>query len=215
MFSEMNLIASFFALFSVMASAENKDFYAFKMDKVDIYFGIPYGKVDDVLREAQLRSLNDTNTIEIQRRYYLKGGPDCPRGLYWGHDNEQKDCLFVNVYTPETADNKTFPVLVWILGGWFNGEHMNDKSLVATKLASNLNSVVVTVQYRVGLNGFFYSNNEYAPGNNGLKDQVLALKWVQANINSFHGDKNHVILIGKECVENLHFGKINLIIGIK
>ena len=56
--------------------------------------------------------------------------------------------------------------------------------------------VFVTLNYRLGIFGFLALGNEYAYGNMGLKDQALALKWVQKNILKFGGDPNQVTIAG-------------------
>lgn len=48
--------------------------------------------------------------------------------------------------------------------------------------------ILVTANYRLGLLGFLSTEDENCPGNFGLKDQVLALKWVRDNIKQFGGD---------------------------
>jgi carboxylesterase type B len=55
--------------------------------------------------------------------------------------------------------------------------------------------VLVTLNYRLGSLGFI-STGEDAPGNNGLKDQVMAMKWIRDNIESFGGDSDSVTLYG-------------------
>lgn len=45
--------------------------------------------------------------------------------------------------------------------------------------------------------GFLNLEDEIAPGNQGLKDQVMALKWVQDNIANFGGDSNNVTIFGE------------------
>lgn len=44
--------------------------------------------------------------------------------------------------------------------------------------------------------GFISTGDEHAPGNNGFKDQVIALRWIQRNIAAFGGDPNLVTLTG-------------------
>ena len=60
------------------------------------------------------------------------------------------------------------------------------------------NIVVVTVGYRVGPFGFLCLGDEYVPGNQGLWDQQMALRWVRQNIQYFGGDKNLVTLGGND-----------------
>lgn len=57
--------------------------------------------------------------------------------------------------------------------------------------------VLVVINYRLGTLGFFSTGDSNAPGNYGMKDQVLALKWVQDNIKYFGGDANQVTLAGQ------------------
>lgn len=57
--------------------------------------------------------------------------------------------------------------------------------------------VLVTMNYRLGPLGFLSVEDDEAPGNNGLKDQVLALKWVKENIAAFGGDPAKVTIFGQ------------------
>ncbi|EMD95913.1 hypothetical protein COCC4DRAFT_122616 [Bipolaris maydis ATCC 48331] len=112
-----------------------------------------------------------------------------------------EDCLFVNVFSPGTAnDTSNLPVFVFIQGGGFsmNGNaNYNGADLID---AADNGMVVVNFNYRVGPYGFLASDEIAADQkfslNNGLKDQRQALKWVQAHIKQFGGDPNHVTIGG-------------------
>lgn len=58
--------------------------------------------------------------------------------------------------------------------------------------------VLVTVNYRLGILGFLSTGDEAAPGNFGIRDQIMALQWVQRNIKSFEGDPERVTLLGSD-----------------
>ncbi|KAI1883743.1 hypothetical protein AGOR_G00234690 [Albula goreensis] len=107
-----------------------------------------------------------------------------------------EDCLYLNIYTPATStvDSK-LPVMVWIHGGSFviGSASSSDGSA----LAAYQDVVLVAVQYRLGILGFFSTGDEQAPGNLGLQDQVAALRWVQENIQSFGGDPGSVTIFGE------------------
>ncbi|TRY99241.1 hypothetical protein DNTS_017485, partial [Danionella cerebrum] len=107
-----------------------------------------------------------------------------------------EDCLYLNIYTPsKPGDDRKLPVMVWIHGG---GYAFGSASVFdAHPLAAYQDVVVVLVQYRLGLLGFFSTGDEHAPGNYGLLDQVAALQWVQENIHSFGGDPGSVTIFGE------------------
>ncbi|XP_050959568.1 uncharacterized protein LOC127160965 isoform X2 [Labeo rohita] len=107
-----------------------------------------------------------------------------------------EDCLYLNIYTPsKPGDNRKLPVMVWIHGGGFSGASAS--IFDGHVLAAYQDVVVVLIQYRLGLLGFFSTGNEHAPGNYGLLDQVAALQWVQENIHSFGGDPGLVTIFGE------------------
>lgn len=128
----------------------------------------------------------------------LRPGESC---LQWDHfkfDVDDKlrgaeDCLFLNVYTPALETDEKLPVYVYIHGGAFmfgNGDYYGPKILTTKKL------VYVNINYRLGPLGFLTLENDLVPGNMGMKDQVLALKWVQKNIAAFGGDPQKVTITG-------------------
>lgn len=107
-----------------------------------------------------------------------------------------EDCLWLNVYTPEVAQVESLrPVLVWIYGGRFLiGSASQNVYSPAYMLDHDL--VMVSIQYRVGPYGFLSTGDASAPGNYGMHDQVLALKWIQENIAQFGGDPGQVTVSG-------------------
>uniref|UniRef100_G1PY65 Carboxylic ester hydrolase n=1 Tax=Myotis lucifugus TaxID=59463 RepID=G1PY65_MYOLU len=106
-----------------------------------------------------------------------------------------EDCLYLNIYTPADLRRKSrLPVMVWIHGGGLvvGGASTYD----GLPLSAHENVVVVIIQYRLGLWGFFSTGDEHSRGNWGHLDQLAALRWVQDNIANFGGDPGSVTIFG-------------------
>ncbi|KAF4268368.1 hypothetical protein CNMCM8714_001577 [Aspergillus fumigatus] len=127
-----------------------------------------------------------------------KHGPICiPTGEYPVGSTKSEDCLFIDVYAPRNASN--LPVFFWIQGGGFNSNSNANYNGTGLIEASGSQIVVVTFNYRVGPYGFLAATEVQNGGslNNGLKDQIKALKWPVVNSSSnFGGNPNHVVLGG-------------------
>ncbi|KAH8420853.1 hypothetical protein KR222_006861, partial [Zaprionus bogoriensis] len=109
-----------------------------------------------------------------------------------------EDCLYLNVYTNNLSPAKPRPVLVWIHGGGFIiGEASRDWYGPDYFIKEDV--VLVTIQYRLGALGFLSlkSPGLNVPGNAGLKDQVMALKWIKNNCASFGGDPDCITVFGE------------------
>ncbi|XP_054308546.1 liver carboxylesterase 1 isoform X2 [Pongo pygmaeus] len=107
-----------------------------------------------------------------------------------------EDCLYLNIYTPADLTKKNrLPVMVWIHGGGLMVGAASTYDGLA--LAAHENVVVVTIQYRLGIWGFFSTGDEHSPGNWGHLDQLAALRWVQDNIASFGGNPGSVTIFGE------------------
>ncbi|XP_052022977.1 pyrethroid hydrolase Ces2e [Apodemus sylvaticus] len=107
-----------------------------------------------------------------------------------------EDCLYLNIYAPTHAqEGSNLPVMVWIHGGALTVgmASMYDGST----LAATEDVVVVTIQYRLGVLGFFSTGDQHARGNWGYLDQVAALRWVQQNIAHFGGNPDRVTIFGE------------------
>ncbi|XP_044593022.1 juvenile hormone esterase-like [Cotesia glomerata] len=95
--------------------------------------------------------------------------------------------------------------MVWINGGaFFSGA--GDDDFFGPDYLIEKDIVLVTINYRLGILGFLNLDDEEASGNQGLKDQVMALKWVQQNIAQFGGDPNNVTIFGESAGEaSVHY----------
>lgn len=112
-----------------------------------------------------------------------------------------EDCLYLNVWTAAKAAERR-PVMVWIHGGaltrgssavpTYDGERLAQKGVV-----------LVSFNYRLGGFGFMAhselteESDAHTSGNQGLLDQLAALRWVQRNIAAFGGDPSNVTIFGE------------------
>ncbi len=120
-------------------------------------------------------------------------------GVFSGPANNNEDCLYLNVFTPNLDPSAKLPVVVWIHGGGnVDGE---TPGYDGAKMASDGKTVVVSMEYRLNLMGFLAHpalDDEGHPfANYGILDQQAVLKWVKRNIAKFGGDKNNVTLGGQ------------------
>jgi para-nitrobenzyl esterase len=139
-----------------------------------------------------------------------KFGNTCPQaeelGVFAGPASITEDCLFLNVFTTRLGKggkSSGLPVIVWIHGGGdVDGESNDyDASKLATGGPIGTPTVVVTMNYRLGLFGFFahpaIDAEGHLFGNYAVLDQQAVLKWVQRNAAAFGGDPSRVALGGQ------------------
>lgn len=119
--------------------------------------------------------------------------PESSQGAFF---SDQAYSLFIDVWAPANAtkDSK-LPVKVWLHGGG------NSAGGISYPLYDGCNSdtaaVHVSLNYRLGALGFLASESAGLLGNYGLQDQILALHWVQENIEAFGGDNSKVVVFGQ------------------
>ncbi|KAK3106608.1 hypothetical protein FSP39_023466 [Pinctada imbricata] len=165
--------------------------------KVYEFRGIRYAKAPTEERRFKKPEPVDPWTEEYDATNF---GHACPQPVTPlvndGAENQSEDCLYLNVYVPESGTKgEKLSVMVWIHGGGFfmgNGFYYD-----STHLSALGNVVVVTFNYRIGLLGFLGLYHPASKGNYGLWDQIMALKWVQDNIASFRGDPGSVTIFGE------------------
>ena len=109
-----------------------------------------------------------------------------------------EDCLFLNIWVPKTIRSLgNASVLIWIHGGGYFTGASTLQQYDGAHLAAKNNVIVASMNYRVGALGFLHLDSDEAPGNMGLFDQHLAIKWIKENIESFGGDPQSLTLFGE------------------
>jgi para-nitrobenzyl esterase len=109
--------------------------------------------------------------------------------------------LSVNVWAPEPVDgalpfHAPLPVLVWIYGGAFVNGNSAIPAYGGHAFARD-GVILVSLNYRLGVEGFALLADAPAPANRGILDQIAALEWVRANIAAFGGDPANVTISGE------------------
>ncbi|XP_063706518.1 juvenile hormone esterase-like [Culicoides brevitarsis] len=157
--------------------------------------GIPYGKPP--INELRLRPTVPHPGWKGIRNATSHGGTCLNPGyLLTPSQSGQEDCLYLNVYTPDLNPEEKYPVMFWIHGGAFNAGSGNSL-IYGPEWLLKEDVIVVTINYRLGLLGWFATGDKHSCGNYGAKDIVTALKWVQSNIEKFGGDKDRVTVFGE------------------
>ncbi|MDB5277044.1 MAG: Carboxylesterase [Ferruginibacter sp.] len=171
---------------------------------MQFYLGVPFAKPPiGQLRWKAPQPLENWKGVKQTKKF----GPRAVQGIVFGDmksrsEGLSEDCLYLNVWTNAKNNTANLPVLVYFFGGGFvagdgaepryDGESMAKKGIV-----------VVTVNYRLNIFGFFAhpelsAEAPYkASGNYGLLDQAAALKWVQQNIGAFGGNPKKVTIAGE------------------
>ncbi|MFG3021923.1 carboxylesterase/lipase family protein [Streptomyces sp. NPDC048254] len=167
-------------------------------DGLAVFRGIPFA--EPPVGEARFAAPRPARAWDGTREAYAFGPPP-PQDLgIQGRTGvleapEGDDWLTVNVWTPDPDPAARRPVMVWIYGGAYKLGHSGSPGYDAQHIARDGDVVVVSFNYRVGMEGFVQI--EGAPANRGLLDQVAALEWVRENIAAFGGDPDQVTVFGE------------------
>lgn len=170
-------------------------------DGLRVFRGIPFAAPP--VGEARFGAPRPVPAWEGTREAYAFGPPPPQEPGFQGRTGTMDvptgasgdDWLTVNVWTPEADPAARRPVMVWIYGGAYKLGHGGSPGYDAQHLARAGDLVVVSFNYRVGVEGF--ASIDGAPANRGLLDQVAALEWVRDNIEAFGGDPGQVTVFGE------------------
>ena len=167
-----------------------------KQMKVNRFFGIPYAEppIDDLRFKKPVPKKAFTSPFKA-----LEHGKACLQMMLSPMSDQKEipageDCLFLNLYVPAVNQGK-LAVMVWIHGGGFFCGSADP--FISDTLAAYGDVIVVTINYRLSIWGFLSTSDAHAPGNYGLWDQHLALKWVHDNIEEFGGDPERITIFGE------------------
>jgi para-nitrobenzyl esterase len=164
---------------------------------VAVFRGIPFAEPPvGALRFGAPRPVRGWDGL----REAVSFGPSPPQAAAFGMDSlagnaAGDDWLTINVWSASPGPGAGLPVMVWIHGGAYSIGMSSLPEYDGGRLAADGGVVVVTFNYRVGIEGF--GEIEGAPANRGLLDQVAALEWVRDNIRAFGGDPGLVTIFGE------------------
>jgi len=171
--------------------------------KVKAFLGLPYAAppVGEMRWKAPAPPAKWKGT-----RAATKFGARCAQGrifedMVFQDAGPSEDCLFLNVYAPADATDKSkLPVMFWIHGGGYAGGASSEPRHNGDFLPLK-GVVLVTMNYRLGVFGFLATSDLAketggTAGNYGLLDMVAALGWVKGNIGKFGGDAGNVTIFG-------------------
>ncbi|KAI1723263.1 carboxylesterase family domain-containing protein [Ditylenchus destructor] len=173
---------------------------------VNVFLGIPFAKPPiGELRFKKPEPLDVTWSAPLPAKRYKSRA--IQKDFVWDRMElmvgKSEDCLYLNVIAPGwQPDPNTFPkgfaVMVYIHGGGFviDSAVKYDYTRIARTLVRH-DVVVVTIQYRLGFLGYFSTGDDNCPGNCGLWDQLMALKWVKNNIANFGGNPENITVFGQ------------------
>ncbi|KAF3019399.1 hypothetical protein E8E14_012415 [Neopestalotiopsis sp. 37M] len=169
----------------------------------DEFLGIPYAQPP--VGDLRFRGPASLNEFWSEERNATEYSPIC---VGYGSDSNyyesSEDCLTINIVRPAGIPTEPLPVLVWFYGGGFYeggtvDPRYNLSRLVQKSVGANKPIIGVSLNYRLSAFGFLWSEEVKANGsaNNGLRDQRLALHWLQENVAAFGGDPTKVTLSGE------------------
>lgn len=174
----------------------------FEKDGVACFFGVPYAKKP--LGELRFRVPQMVEPWEgvLEAKGFRK---DPMQGnLVLGPEHFSEDCLYLNIWVPETAGEKA-PVMLWVPGGAFSSggsgapTPQGPTTYDCAQIAKETGCILVSMSYRLNVFGFlnFSYLSDRFDDNIGMKDIIMSMRWVNETIHCFGGDPDNVTLFGE------------------
>ncbi|XP_069687014.1 carboxylesterase 5A [Periplaneta americana] len=163
---------------------------------INAFLGIPYAAAPiGELRFAPPERHPGWNRTMFSAGRFAPACPQLQESSSMAQVRQEEDCLYLNIWTPETPPNfrRGLPIVILLEGeGFVSGlvSRFPGQDLAAEGV------IVVSVSYRLNVFGFFCLEDSEARGNLGLLDQYFALLWVRENIEQFGGDPRSITLMG-------------------
>ena len=173
--------------------------------KVHAFKGIPYAAppVGTLRWQAPQPAAKLTGTFSAKSYGHHCAQSNSFADMIFHDPGPSEDCLTLNIWTPANAKpGAKLPVMFWIHGGGYYAGGASEARHDGVSLA-NHGVIIVTINYRLGIFGFFVhpeltaESAHHASGNYGLLDQVQALQWTHDNIAAFGGDPANVTIFGE------------------
>lgn len=190
----------------------------FNGKQINVFFGIPYAQPPiDSLRFQPPQPLDQFPSDPFPADRLRPHCPQAPNKKFGDDTNFHEDCLHLNVFVPPTRRNYTshnelvcpdrpFPIMLYIFGGVgsynqpirYHDPHSStafNLSYDGEMLAADHDVVTVVVNYRVTMLGNMYLPGQL-PGNQALRDQQQAIRFVHRFASHFCGDSQRITLVG-------------------
>ncbi|CAH0562499.1 unnamed protein product [Brassicogethes aeneus] len=162
-----------------------------------VFLGIPYAQPP--VNEGRFKPPRLPKSWQLLQA--VDFGPACPQppryvGVKAGVRDMDEDCLYLNIYAPNMEEGiaQKYPIMFYIHGGDYIYGASN--TFPGHILATFYKVVVVTINYRLGALGFLSTGDINSPGNYGILDQAMALRWIYDNAENFNGDRNSITVFG-------------------
>ncbi|CAG9856744.1 unnamed protein product [Phyllotreta striolata] len=128
------------------------------------------------------------------------------RQITYDYLDGDEDCLFLNIYSPKDPKTHPYlPVMVFIHGGAFNEGSSVEVNYGPDHIVK-YGVIYVSLNYRLGPFGFLSTGDDVVPGNAGLKDQTMALRFLQKYIHYFGGNAEQVTIFGQSAgASSVHY----------